>query len=55
MSPSEYADRVAFLGERFLAIERRFEGLEQQVATLRSDMLAHFDELYRRLEGLEQA
>jgi chromosome segregation ATPase len=61
MSPSEYQDLVAFLGERFEAIDRRFgaidrrfAALEQQVATLRDDMLAHFDRLYRRLERLEQ-
>jgi len=68
MLPSEYQDLVAFLGQRFEAIDRRFEaidrrfdamdrrfeGLDQQVATLRDDMLAHFDRLYRRLESLEQ-
>lgn len=75
MSPSEYQDLVAFLGERFGAIdqhfavidrrfggvdrrfeamERRFEGLHEEFVSLRSDMLHHFDQLYRRLERLEQ-
>jgi chromosome segregation ATPase len=60
MSPSEYQDLVAFLGERFQLIDRRFESidprfeqLEGQLATLRDDMLAHFDQLYQRLERLE--
>jgi len=61
MSPSEYQDLVAFLGERFEAIDqrfeaidRRFEGLHGEFVELRADMLRHFDELYRRLERLEQ-
>lgn len=54
MSPSEYQDLVAFLGARFEAIDRRFEALEGQVAGLRAEILGHFDELYRRLERLEQ-
>ncbi len=47
MSPSEYQELIAFLGERFEAIDRRFDGL-------RAEILGHFDELYRRLERLEQ-
>jgi chromosome segregation ATPase len=61
MSPSEYQELVAFLGQRFEAIDRRFEAVDRQfgelrqdVAGFRADVLRHFDELYRRLERLEQ-
>ena len=54
MSPSEYAELVRFLGDGFETIDRRFESLEHRFDELRSDILGHFDELYRRLERLEQ-
>ena len=68
MSPSEYQDLVAFLGERFEAIDRRFEAMDRRFEAmdrrfdamdhrfdeLRTEILGHFDELYRRLERLEQ-
>lgn len=68
MSPSEYEELVQFLGARFGVIDRRFEGLEHRFEGLerrfeslehrfeefRSEVLGHFDELYRRLERLEQ-
>jgi predicted nucleic acid-binding Zn-ribbon protein len=75
MSPSEYQGLIAFLGERFEAIDHRFEAMEQHFETvdhrfetidqrlgsiehrledLRAEILGHFDELYRRLEHLEQ-
>ena len=54
MSPSEYQQLVAFLGERFTAIDQRFESMDQQIRELRAEMLGHFDELYRRLERIEQ-
>jgi chromosome segregation ATPase len=61
MSPSEYQDLVAFLGQRFEAIDSRFEvldrqleGLRQDLAGFRAETLGHFDEIYRRLERLEQ-
>ena len=75
MSPSEYQDLVAFLGERFDAIDRRFDAMDGRFETighrleamdrrfdamdrrfdeLRAEILGHFDELYRRLERLEQ-
>jgi len=43
MSSPEYAELVGFLGQRFDAIDRRFDELR-----------GHFDEIYRRLERLEQ-
>ena len=82
MSPSEYQDLVAFLGERFEMIDRRFDvmdhrfeaidrrfeaidhrfdamdhrfdALDHRFDELRAEILGHFDELYRRLERLEQ-
>ncbi len=68
MSPSEYDDLVAFLGQRFDAIDRRFEAVDRQFvevrqelsgfrvefAAFRAEALGHFDAVYRRLERLEQ-
>ena len=68
MSPSEYQDLVAFLGERFETIDRRFEAIDRRFEAIdrrfdamdrrfdefRVEILGHFDELYRRLERLEQ-
>jgi uncharacterized membrane-anchored protein YhcB (DUF1043 family) len=61
MAPSEYQQLVQFLGEqfthvdqRFDAVEQRFDAIEQRLDALRAEMLGHFDELYRRLERLEQ-
>ena len=68
MSPSEYEQLVQFLGARFEAIDRRFgaidrrfdamdrrfDAFEQGFAEFRHEVLGHFDELYRRLERLEQ-
>jgi uncharacterized membrane-anchored protein YhcB (DUF1043 family) len=54
MSPSEYEQLVHFLGPRFEAIDRRFETMERKFDDFRAEMLGHFDELYRRLERLEQ-
>jgi chromosome segregation ATPase len=61
MSPSEYRELVAFLGDRFEAIDRRFEAIdrrfeaiETQLGELRAEILGHFDDLYRRLERHEQ-
>ena len=48
MSPSEYQDLVAFLGERFKAIDQRFEAMDQRFDELRAEILGHFGELYRR-------
>ena len=39
---------------RFDQIDRRFDHLDGQIAELRREMLGHFDEIYRRLERLEQ-
>jgi chromosome segregation ATPase len=61
MSGSEYQQLIAFLGERFETIDRRFdavdqrfEAIDQRFDELRGEILGHFDEIYRRLERLEQ-
>ena len=54
MTSVEYQQLVDFLGVQFTRIDRRFETLDGQLGELRRDLLGHFDELYRRLERLEQ-
>jgi len=61
MSPTEYQQLVEFLGLRFTEIDRRFTEMDGRftetnghIAELRREMLGHFDEIYRRLERLEQ-
>jgi chromosome segregation ATPase len=68
MSAPEYQQLIAFLGERFETIDRRFdtidrrfdafdrrfEAFDRRIDELRGEILGHFDELYRRLERLEQ-
>ena len=61
MSPSEYEQLVQFLGPRFEAIDRRFQtidrrfdAMDQKFDDFRAEVLGHFDEIYRRLERLEQ-
>jgi uncharacterized membrane-anchored protein YhcB (DUF1043 family) len=61
VSPSEYEQLVQFLGTRFEAIDRRFEAIDrrldasdQRFGEFREEILGHFDELYRRLDRLEQ-
>ena len=68
MAPTEYQQLVEFLGRQFTEIDRRFtevgrgfteidgrfDGMQRQIAELRQEMLGHFDEIYRRLDRLEQ-
>jgi transposase len=68
MSPTEYQQLVEFLGRQFAEVDRRFTEVDRrftetngriaetngQIAALRGEMLEHFDELYRRLDRLEQ-
>src|SRR3990172_3158360 len=61
MTSAEYQQLVEFLGRQFTEIDhrftdadRRFDEMAGQLAELRRDMLGHFDELYRRLDRLEQ-
>ena len=68
MTPTEYQQLVEFLGQRFTEVDQRFIPIDQRftqidrglgvlrddLADLRREMLGHFDEIYRRLERLEQ-
>src|SRR5215471_7366649 len=61
MSSPEYAELVRFLGQRFSSIDQRFDAIDQRFDALdrrfdefRAEVLGHFDEIYRRLERLEQ-
>jgi len=54
MSPTEYEQLVEFLGRKFGEIDRRFDQIDGQVGDLRRELLGHFDEIYRRLERVEQ-
>ena len=54
MTSAEYQQLVDFLGPQFNRIDRRFETIDGHLGELRRDVLGHFDELYRRLERLEQ-
>jgi chromosome segregation ATPase len=42
------------MGQRLDSMDQRFESIDQQLRELRAEILGHFDELYRRLEHLEQ-
>jgi chromosome segregation ATPase len=46
--------RFAVIGRRFDAMDRQFIDLREEIVELRREMLVHFDEIYRRLERLEQ-
>ncbi|MBI2230271.1 MAG: hypothetical protein HYU46_14385 [Deltaproteobacteria bacterium] len=46
--------RFGLVADRFDQIDRRFDQVDGQIAELRREMLGHFDEIYRRLERLEQ-
>ena len=46
--------RFAAIDGRFAAIDGRFDVVDRSIAELRGEMLGHFDEIYRRLERLEQ-
>ena len=61
MTQSEYQQLVEFLGGQFAAVDRRFGVFEQRfdAGERRAEerfreILGHFDEIYRRLERLEQ-
>ena len=68
MSPSEYQELLEFLGRRFEAIDqrflavfrrfdavdRRFEVMQTQIDGNHREALGHFDQVYRRLERLDQ-
>lgn len=68
MTDTEYRQLIEFLGprfeqidqrlvtvdRRFVHLEERFDALERRVDEGFRDIAGHFDELYRRLDRLEQ-
>ena len=61
MSPTEFQDLIEFLGQRFEAIAARIAGVDRRFAAMQGQLdgnhreaLGHFDEVYRRLERLDQ-
>ena len=46
--------RIIQIDGRLTQIDRRLTALDERVTELRREMLGHFDEVYRRLERLEQ-
>jgi predicted nucleic acid-binding Zn-ribbon protein len=46
--------RFDLVARRFDQIDHRFDQVDGQIGDLRREMLGHFDEIYRRLERLEQ-
>ena len=42
------------VARRFDSMDRRIDGVQHQIIELRQEMLGHFDEVYRRLDRLEQ-
>ena len=61
MSPTEFQDLIEFLGQRFEAIAARFDGVDRRFDAMQGrldgnhrEALGHFDEVYRRLERLDQ-
>ena len=61
MSPTEFEDLIGFLGRRFEAIADRFDGVDRRLGEMHAQVdgnhreaLGHFDEVYRRLDRLDQ-
>jgi chromosome segregation ATPase len=46
--------RFAAIDHRFAALDGRFDALEVAQTAFRGEVLGHFDELYRRLDRLDQ-
>jgi hypothetical protein len=42
------------MDQRFATIDRRFDRLDDAHAAFRQEVLGHFDEIYRRLDRLDQ-
>jgi flagellar capping protein FliD len=68
MTNSEYQQLIEFLGRQFTEIDRRFTSIDQRFVSIDQrldameqrfdaqfrEILGHFDQLYQRLERLEQ-
>jgi chromosome segregation ATPase len=51
---AQIALRFDHIAGRFDQNDHRFDQLDGKIADLRREMLGHFDEIYRRLDRLEQ-
>jgi chromosome segregation ATPase len=54
MNTTEYQQLVQFLTSQFAGIDRRFDGLREELHSHFRETNGHLDEIYRRLERLEQ-
>ena len=54
MNTTEYQQLVQFLTSQFTGIDRRFDGLREELHSHFHETPGHLDEIYRRLERLEQ-
>lgn len=54
MNATEYQQLVQFLTNRFVGIDRRFDGLREEMNSRFRETHGHFDEVSRRLERLDQ-
>ena len=54
MKTTEYQQLVQFLTSQFAGIDRRFDGLREELHSHFREAHGPFDEIYRRLERLEQ-
>ena len=54
MNTAEYQQLVQFLTTQFAGIDRRFDGLREEMNSRFRETHGHFDEIYRRLERLDQ-
>src|SRR2546422_606069 len=46
--------RFEIIDQRFETMDRHFDTIDRRFDELRAELLGHFDEIYRRLERLEQ-
>ena len=54
MNMTECQQLVQFLTSQFAGIDRRFDGLREELHSHFRETNGHLDEIYRRLERLEQ-
>ena len=55
MNTTEYQQLVQFLTSQFAGIDRRFDGLREELHSHFRETHGHFDEIYRRLERQQLA
>jgi hypothetical protein len=55
MNTTEYQQLVQFLTSQFAGIDRRFDGLREELHSHFRETNGHLDEIYRRLERQQLA